>query len=165
MPTPQLLTSTVFRLGVLGARWEDAFARSIDHEGVRPKHVAILALLREGVPRSQQDLAETMGVGPSLVVALATELETSGAIVRERDARDRRRQQLRLTPTGESLLERCEAAMSGLDNVVAEGLGDRAADLDGALAALEEIQRPSPQPAPGADRSAGGVSPSHPNRI
>ncbi|NQX13464.1 winged helix-turn-helix transcriptional regulator [Microbacteriaceae bacterium VKM Ac-2855] len=142
MSVPQLLTSTVFRLGVLGARWEDAFARSIATEGIRPKHVAVLALLREGVPRTQQDLAVMMGVGPSLVVALATDLETSGAIVRERDSSDRRRQQLRLTPAGESLLERCEMAMSRLDAVVADALGRRATDLDAALAALEGVQRP-----------------------
>lgn len=143
MAPAQLLTSTVFRLGVLGARWEEAFARAIEPEALRPKHVAVLAVLREGVPRTQQDLAEMMGVAPSLVVALATDLENRGAIVRERDANDRRRQQLRLTPAGEALLKRCEAAMSHLDSVVARALGDLAPALDAALAALEAVPRPS----------------------
>jgi len=146
MSSTHLLTSTVFRLGVLGARWEEAFARSIETEAVRPKHVAVLALLRQGVPRTQQDLAEMMGVGPSLVVALATDLETRGAIVRERDARDRRRQQLRLTPEGESLLERCEGSMAHLEEMVAHGLGPLAPALDAALAALEGVPRPSTSP-------------------
>jgi DNA-binding MarR family transcriptional regulator len=152
MPTPQLLTSTVFRLGVLGARWEEAFARSIESEAVRPKHVAVLAVLRAGVPRTQQDLAEMMGVGPSLVVALATDLENRGAIVRERDANDRRRQRLRLTPAGESLLERCEASMSHLDDAIAHALGQLAPALDEALAALERVPRPDPKSKPQAAR-------------
>src|SRR4051812_30299348 len=130
MPHANLLTSTVFRLGVLGARWEEAFARSIQHESVRPKHVAVLAVLREGVPRTQQDLAQVMGVAPSLVVALATDLETLGAIVRTRDANDRRRQRLELTTSGHALLTRCEAAMSDLDDAVAHALGRRARALD-----------------------------------
>jgi len=144
MAPAQLLTSTVFRLGVLGARWEEAFARAIESEGVRPKHVAVLAVLREGVPRTQQDLAEMMGVGPSLIVALATDLETRGAIVRVRDATDRRRQRLNLTPAGEALLERCEAAMSHLDDAIAQALGRLAPALDDALAALETVPRPDP---------------------
>jgi DNA-binding MarR family transcriptional regulator len=143
VPTGQLLTSTVFRLGVLGARWEEAFARSIESEAVRPKHVAVLAVLREGTPRTQQDLADLMGVGPSLVVALATDLENRGAIVRERDPNDRRRQRLRLTPDGESLLERCEASMSLLDGTIASALGLLAPALDDALAALESVPRPA----------------------
>ena len=144
MSSAQLFSSTVFRLGVLGARWEEAFARSIEAEAVRPKHVAVLAVLREGVPRTQQDLAETMGVAPSLVVALATDLETRGAIVRERDANDRRRQRLRLTPAGESLLERCEAAITRLDETIAHALGGLSPVLDEALAALETVPRPEP---------------------
>ena len=152
MPTAQLLTSTVFRLGVLGARWEEAFARSIASEALRPRHVAVLAMLREGVPRTQQDLAETMGVAPSLVVALATDLETRGAIVRERHANDRRRQQLRLTPDGESLLERCEAVMSGLDDIIDNALGHLAPALNDALAALESVPRPGSRGAPDAPR-------------
>jgi len=148
MAPAQLLTSTVFRLGVLGSRWEEAFARSIESEAVRPKHVAVLALLREGVPKTQQGLAEMMGVGPSLVVALATDLENRGAIVRERDANDRRRQRLSLTPAGELLLERCEASMSLLDNAIAEALGGLASALDEALAVLEPVPRPGPGSAP-----------------
>ncbi|RFA17078.1 hypothetical protein B7R22_01970 [Subtercola boreus] len=142
MATLNFLTSTVFRLGVLGARWEEVFARSVEAEGVRPKHVAVLAVLREGVPRTQQDLAGLMGVGPSLVVALATDLESRGAIVRERDVNDRRRQRLRLTPSGEALLHRCEAVILSLDAVIADAIGPLAPALDDALAALEAIPRP-----------------------
>ena len=143
MPHANLLSSTVFRLGVLGARWEEVFARSIQHESLRPKHVAVLAILREGVPRTQQDLAQVMGVAPSLVVALATDLESLGAIVRTRDADDRRRQRLELTESGHALLTRCEAVMSDLDSAVAHALGRQARALDEALAALGAVPRPS----------------------
>lgn len=94
-----------------------------------------------------------MGVAPSLVVALATDLEARGAIVRERDASDRRRQQLRLTPAGESLLERCESAMSRLDDTIARALGHLAPVLDDALAALETVSRPASKSPPRASSS------------
>jgi len=110
------LTDTVtFHLGTLGTIVTTRFAERIDGLGLKPKHVGVLALLHAGGPASQQDLARALRVVPSLVVALADHLEDLGAVRRQRDPADRRRQNLVLTPKGRTLLSRCAAVAAAMD--------------------------------------------------
>lgn len=96
-----------YLLGRLGTRAHDAFAAQIAPLGLRPPHVGLMNLLTEDEDLSQAELARTTGVTPAVVVALADDLAGLGAVVRERDTADRRRQHLRLTPEGRRLLDRC----------------------------------------------------------
>ncbi|WP_237536094.1 helix-turn-helix domain-containing protein [Streptomyces sp. SID3343] len=73
------------------------FTERIQPYGLKPEHVGLMAVLAAGTADSQQDIARTMGVAPSLVVTLADHLEELDAIRRERDPADRRRQILTLT--------------------------------------------------------------------
>lgn len=68
-----------------------------------------MAILSSGTPASQQELAATMDVAPSLVVSLADQLESLGAIERVRDPDDRRRQKLSLTEVGRGAARRLHA--------------------------------------------------------
>ncbi|WP_203839903.1 MarR family winged helix-turn-helix transcriptional regulator [Winogradskya humida] len=115
-------TSLSFRLGVLGAMAEARWAGRIAGHGVKPKHVALLSSLRLGAADSQLELAATLRVAPSLVVLLADQLETLGAVSRERDPGDRRRQRLVLTAVGERLLDDCVGAADALDEELVTAL-------------------------------------------
>ncbi|WNM36811.1 MarR family transcriptional regulator [Streptomyces sp. Li-HN-5-11] len=71
-----------------------------------------------------RQLAKRLGVAPSLVVALADQLQELGAVERVRDAEDRRRQVLRITSDGRRLLSRCVDAAHALDAELTVGLDE-----------------------------------------
>ncbi len=117
------LTATLaFRLGTLGAVMTERFSARLAAHGLKPKHVGLLALLEAGTATSQLDIAKLMNVAPSLVVSLADRLEELGAVRRERDPMDRRRQTLALTEEGRGLLATCTAAAAELDAELTDGL-------------------------------------------
>ncbi|MGW1894433.1 MarR family winged helix-turn-helix transcriptional regulator [Streptomyces sp. NPDC002004] len=116
---PQTL---VFRLGTVGAVASDRFAGKLADRGLRPKHVGLMNALSRGAAASQQELAALLGVAPSLVVALADQLEELGALARTRDPQDRRRQVLSLTGHGRALLRDCLAQARALDEELAAPL-------------------------------------------
>ncbi|GGN82413.1 MarR family transcriptional regulator [Streptomyces albiflavescens] len=111
-----------FRLGTVGTLVTARFAAAVEDLGVKPKHVGLLSVIGSGAPASQQDVARTMGVVPSLVVTLADQLEELGAIERVRDPDDRRRHRLGLTPEGHTLLAECTARARALDEELTAGL-------------------------------------------
>ncbi len=143
-----LFESVVLRLGVVGARWEERYARSLEPEGIKPKHVALLAVIRAGVVGSQVEVAARMRIAPPLVVGLADDLEKMDAIARTRDPADRRRQLISLTPTGERLLGRANSILAKLDEEVSHELGDK---LDSLRTALDMLAKAEGLP----DRDAG----------
>ncbi len=59
-------------------------------------------LINLGIPRRMGEMAEDLNTLPSTVTAVADGLEAKGLVLRERDPRDRRAWQLRLTPSGEA---------------------------------------------------------------
>ena len=122
------LSTLTFRLGVLGAMQEAQYAAGLARYELKPKHVALLSALRLGGAESQQALAAVLRNAPSLVVLLADQLESLGAVRRVRDGNDRRRQRLEITPAGVDLLDAGTAIATALDEELAAGLGraDRA---------------------------------------
>ncbi|PJN29930.1 MarR family winged helix-turn-helix transcriptional regulator [Kitasatospora sp. CB02891] len=117
-----LRATVVFNLGVLGALASDRFAGRVEALGIKPKHAALLAALDDGSAASQQELATRLGVVPSLIVALADQLQELGAVERVRDPEDRRRQMLTLTAEGRRLLARCAEAAEAADADLTGGL-------------------------------------------
>ncbi len=93
--------------------------------GLRPRHLGVLHLLSEA-PRSQFELAGTIGVAASVVVDMIDELEALGAVRRDPDQCDRRRHSLTLTVLGRDLLERA-------DDISRQVEGDLLAGLDPTL--------------------------------
>jgi DNA-binding MarR family transcriptional regulator len=120
-----LTGSLAFRLGVVGAAVTERFAEAIAAYGLKPKHAGLLALLSRGGPTSQLDLARTLHVAPSLMVALVDQLDGLGATQRIRDPEDRRRQIVSLTPEGMKLLATCDRIARRLDRDVTQALDDR----------------------------------------
>lgn len=119
-----LTGTTAFRLGTLGAITAELFAERLAVHDLKPKHAGLLALLASGAAASQQDIARTMRVTPSLVVGLADHLEELGAVGRERDPVDRRRQILTLTDRGRELLALCTETADAIDEELTAGLDD-----------------------------------------
>jgi len=132
-----LTSSLAFQLGVLGTTVSDLFAARIAPLGLKPKHAGLLALLANGDARSQAEAAETMGVAPSLLVSLADQLERLGAVTRERDPHDRRRQVLALTEEGTALLKSCSRIAADIDVSLTADL--KSADVGALRRALAEM--------------------------
>jgi len=71
----------------------------------------VLAGVDQPTPPSQQDLARSLGVDPTTMVAVIDRLEILGYLSRIRNTADRRRYCLHLTPAGVDTLARAEKAM------------------------------------------------------
>jgi DNA-binding MarR family transcriptional regulator len=138
-----LRATLVFNLGTLGALASDRFATRVEAIGLKPKHAGLLAALDAGSAASQQELATRLGVVPSLIVALADQLQELGAVERIRDPDDRRRQVLTLTAEGRRLLTGCAEAAEEADDELTAGLSDsQRTTLTRGLRALGEQQIP-----------------------
>jgi len=72
--------------------------------GIEVRHFGTLAVVADIGPRSQQQVAQALGMTPPVVVPIVDELEARDLLRRERNPEDRRSYALRLTPAGERTL-------------------------------------------------------------
>jgi DNA-binding MarR family transcriptional regulator len=99
---PSYLVANVAR--PLHARWLEELAG----HGLRPWHYAILAALQDFGPLAQHELADRLDIKRSNLVGYVDELADRGLLMRDRDASDRRRQNVSLTSGGVALLRTLE---------------------------------------------------------
>jgi DNA-binding MarR family transcriptional regulator len=90
--------------------------------GLRERHLIALTLLREFGEQSQADLAGTLRVDPTSLVALLNELEAAGLVERRRTPRDRRRHTVALTSAGMGRLAEIERALAASEQRALSGL-------------------------------------------
>ncbi|MBB6038312.1 MarR family winged helix-turn-helix transcriptional regulator [Phytomonospora endophytica] len=133
-----LAGTATFQLGTLGAIATERFSTAIGAFGLKPKHAGVLQVLLLDPLISQQELAHKMGVAPSLMVGLLDFLESAGAIERERDPADRRRQVIDVTDEGERLYVLCARAAASIEVELLAGLGERAEGFRKLLANVAE---------------------------
>lgn len=93
-----------FLLSQIGARSAQEFARLLQPLKLSPADAGILRLLRQSPGISQQQLAETLGMHASRLVAILDALESRKLIARSPNPDDRRLYSLRLTPRGTEIL-------------------------------------------------------------
>jgi DNA-binding MarR family transcriptional regulator len=107
--------------------------------GIRLKELAALAYLRDHEAASQQALMQAFCLDANSCVLLLNELEDAGFAERRRDASDRRRHLVAITPAGRQALERAERAQESIEDDVLAALGpaERAALRDLLSRALE----------------------------
>src|SRR5919109_2816020 len=86
--------------------------------GMRLKEFLVLSYLGEHVGTTQQELGEAMLLDPNTVVLLLNELESRGYSVRRRDAEDRRRHVVDITPAGRDAIARAEKAREVIEDEV-----------------------------------------------
>jgi DNA-binding MarR family transcriptional regulator len=103
-----------FLLGKLGTLAASRFAARLAPRGLTPRHCSVLEFAA-AQPLSQLDLAERIGVTPSVVVDMLDELESLGAVRRVPDPADRRRRLVELTPEGDTLRQFAARAAHEVD--------------------------------------------------
>jgi DNA-binding MarR family transcriptional regulator len=102
----QAPTGVAFLLAQLGAHATARFAARVGELGLDPATVGLLRIIGRQPGRSQQSLAEELGVVRSRVVALIDNLEQKGLVERRRSAVDRRNHELHLTAEATCVLGR-----------------------------------------------------------
>jgi MarR family transcriptional regulator, lower aerobic nicotinate degradation pathway regulator len=93
--------------------------------GMRKHHFAVLVSLDEQGPASQAVLSERLAIDRSDMVATLGTLEQAGHVARARDERDRRRNVVKLTPTGARTLARLAAAIDAAQDELLAPLSDK----------------------------------------
>ncbi len=93
-----------FLLSQVGGRSAQEFARLLAPLKLAPADAGILRLLRHSEGISQQNLAKTLNMHASRLVALIDALESRGLVVRGTHATDRRLYSLKLTLKGSEVL-------------------------------------------------------------
>lgn len=139
-----------FLLSQVGAHAAARFAERIGDLGVIPADVGLLRMIATRPGRSQQSLAEELGVVPSRVVTLVDGLERKGLVERRRNPRDRRNHALHLTTEGTLVMTRMRELGSAHENEICAALDDdQRAQLIELLEAVAAQQNLTPGVHPG----------------
>ncbi|WP_261569601.1 MarR family winged helix-turn-helix transcriptional regulator [Frankia gtarii] len=139
-----------FLLAQVGAYAAARFAERINELGLIPADAGVLRMIATRPGRSQQSLAEELGVVPSRVVALVDKLESKGLVERLRNPQDRRNYALHLTATGTQIMARMRGLASAHEDQICAGLDDtQRAQLTGLLEAIAAHQGLAPGVHPG----------------
>jgi DNA-binding MarR family transcriptional regulator len=110
MPIPPSLVDRPGALLVIAARTGQVLAgRRLAPMGLNVRLCGVLNLLAEG-PISQHALGDQLGIDRTTMVELIDELESQGAVIRRRNASDRRSYALSLTPKGRIVQKRAARA-------------------------------------------------------
>ncbi|HZJ51128.1 MAG TPA: MarR family winged helix-turn-helix transcriptional regulator [Actinomycetota bacterium] len=128
--------AAAFLLSQLGAHAAALFAQRVAQLDLTPEQAGLLRLVALQPGRSQQALADQLGVAPSKIVSLVDGLEARGFLERRRSTSDRRYYALHLTDRGTQVL--AEIREVGLQHE-----NELTAALDGAerLKLIELLQR------------------------
>lgn len=92
--------SVSFLLTQIGTHAAKRFAERLAPFKLAPPHVGILRILNQAENHSQRQLAATLHIHASRLVALLDELETLGLVARQSNGKDRRTYTLRITEKG-----------------------------------------------------------------
>jgi DNA-binding MarR family transcriptional regulator len=98
--------SVGFLISQLGFFSSKGFMEALAPAGIDPREFLLLRFVAASEGRSQQALAERLGIPPSRMVALVDHLEEGGLLERRPDPEDRRVRGLHLTRKGRSVLDK-----------------------------------------------------------
>lgn len=106
------------------------FAANLGEAGMRPGWFGLLIIVANNPGLSQTQLARTLGVDGSTMVAMIDRMERSGWVARARSKTDRRSHELRLTDEGVTLLDRITPKVRDHDSAITANLSEaEAAEL------------------------------------
>jgi DNA-binding MarR family transcriptional regulator len=97
-----------------GAMHRD-FMASVASFELTQKQAATMWLIQANAGTSQAEVAAALGMDRATMMALTDRLEDRGFVIRKRSSVDRRRQELYLTPSGQSILKKCKARIAEHD--------------------------------------------------
>jgi DNA-binding MarR family transcriptional regulator len=107
--------------------------------GIDGRELAVLTVLGAGVPMSQQEAAEELGVDRTTMVALVDALEDKGLVERHRSQSDRRKNIVELTSAGRKCLRGAGRARDAAEQEFLTPLG--AAGARSFVQALQVLAR------------------------
>lgn len=90
--------------------------RTLRPLGLGAQQYLVLEQLQALGQTSQAELADALGIDRSNLAAIAAELSDRDLVARTRDADDRRRYVLRLSPAGARLLRRTDGAIAAAED-------------------------------------------------
>jgi len=111
-----------FLLSQVAAVLRDRTARAVQPDGVQPRQLGLLFLLREAGAYSQQQLGERLGMDRTTTMQLVSALEAEGLVSRDDDPGDRRAYRLRLTSKGSEVTRRLADAVSEVERQTLKAL-------------------------------------------
>ena len=98
---------------------------ALEGQGLRPRQLVALTLLRDHGGISQQSLAAALQIDKTNLVGLLNELERDGLVARRRSAADRRRHIVEITAAGTAKLSEAEAALASIEDDVLGALSQK----------------------------------------
>ena len=139
----ELVGSATFLLKRLGFAAKERSLKAYEQTGLHPYHFAILLVLNERSLETQGAIADALGYDRGQLVGLLDELEEQGLVERRRDANDRRRHLVSLTPEGKRTLRRLRAlSRETEDDFLAPLSEEERATLHALLLRLAEKHEP-----------------------
>ena len=138
-PAPELRqrSGVAFLLVQLGTHVAGLFGERLKPLGLEPRQAGMLVRLAQNNGRSQQAIAELMGLTPTRMVFLTDELEELGLVERRRNPADRRSHALYLTEAGTAMLARVRDVTRAHEAATTVGLSD--AERDQLTALLQRV--------------------------
>src|SRR6266496_5281199 len=121
-PAAQPASGVAFLLVQLGFHIAGRFGERLKPLGPEQRQAGMLLRLAENDGRSQQAIAELMGINPTRMVFLVDELERLGLVERRRNPADRRSHALYLTGPGRAMLARVRAVTADHEASITAGL-------------------------------------------
>ena len=94
-----------------GAMHRD-FMAAVAEFALTQKQMATLWLIQANPGVSQVEVAAALGMDRATMMSVTDRLEDRGLVIRKRSTVDRRRQELYLTPAGQSTLRKCKARIA-----------------------------------------------------
>src|SRR3954469_23564338 len=124
----ELISSAAFLLKRLGFAAKERGIDAYEAAGLHPYHHAVLAVLDEGERETQGQIADALGYDRGQLVGILDELEDAGLVERRRDANDRRRHVVQMTPAGRKALARLRTLSKRVDDEFLASLDDAERD-------------------------------------
>jgi DNA-binding MarR family transcriptional regulator len=154
METPgraQRESGVAFLLVQLGFHLARVFGERLEPLGLEQRHAGMLVRVAQSDGKSQQAIAELLGVNPTRMVLLTDELERLGLVERRRNPADRRSHALYLTEAGTAMLARVREVTRAHEAAITADLSAEERDqLSALLRRLARDQGLAGQALPGA---------------
>jgi DNA-binding MarR family transcriptional regulator len=102
-------------LAVAGQGASKRVQEALRAHGLKNNQARLLMVLADEGATSQQTLVQTLGVDPSVLVAILNDLESAGLAQRRRDPADRRRHIVEISPRGTRLVTDVYASIESVE--------------------------------------------------